>query len=275
MINKLDPEHFYKIKSLLKSETENEHMLLTAIINGTNKGCIYVDDSNKPQTALVYGVGLGYCFVGQPDNHNFLNSLNDYINNELKNDSFELCGGTWFLATVFSEEWEQSLDIVFATRKHGKYYNYYYEFNKDKFLQNKEHAKNFPEGFTIEKINEGVFLKDKENMLEEVLEFWDSRDIFCEKGIGYVIIKDESIVSACFSCLVNKNQHEIVVETFIDDEQNKGLGTIVAQAYIDECLEKNVIPFWSTDNTNIASQKLANKLGFDYKYKLRTYEFEF
>jgi len=54
---------------------------------------------------------------------------------------------------------------------------------------------------------------------------------------------------------------EIGINT-LPDYRGKGYATIACQGSINEILKSGKIPQWSTDVTNIASQKLAEKLGF-------------
>jgi len=46
------------------------------------------------------------------------------------------------------------------------------------------------------------------------------------------------------------------------NHRGQGLGTVVGQAFIKQCLAKNVLPAWDCDNSNESSKVLANKLGF-------------
>ena len=54
-------------------------MLINAVISGTNKGSVYVDNIHDPRTAIIYGVGISYTFVGDHDNHLFMTNLKDHI----------------------------------------------------------------------------------------------------------------------------------------------------------------------------------------------------
>ncbi|MDP9580530.1 UNVERIFIED_ORG: RimJ/RimL family protein N-acetyltransferase [Bacillus sp. 1751] len=46
------------------------------------------------------------------------------------------------------------------------------------------------------------------------------------------------------------------------NHRGQGLGTVVGQAFIKQCLAKNVLPAWDCDNNNESSKTLASKLGF-------------
>ena len=54
---------------------------------------------------------------------------------------------------------------------------------------------------------------------------------------------------------------EIGINT-LPDYRGKGYATIACQSSINEMLKNGKVPQWSTSTTNIASQKLAEKLGF-------------
>jgi predicted GNAT family acetyltransferase len=54
---------------------------------------------------------------------------------------------------------------------------------------------------------------------------------------------------------------EIGINT-LSNYRGRGYATIACQGSINEILKNGKIPQWSTSITNIASQKLAEKLGF-------------
>lgn len=94
MIYKLDKKDYYKIKRLLQTPDQKNDLTLNSIINGMNRGTIYVDNLQEPNTALIDVTGISSNFIGNATNKQFINSLRDFLDNELKNDTYESCGGT-------------------------------------------------------------------------------------------------------------------------------------------------------------------------------------
>ncbi|WP_064201166.1 GNAT family N-acetyltransferase [Brevibacillus brevis] len=60
MIHRLEPNDYAKIRTLLSPENVND-LTIQAIINGTNRGAIFVDDVEQPRTALVDQTGVSAC----------------------------------------------------------------------------------------------------------------------------------------------------------------------------------------------------------------------
>lgn len=274
VIYKLDRQDYYKVKSLLEPAQRN-NVTLNAIINGINRGAIYVDDREEPTTALVDETGIISLFIGDVTNQAFLDALPEFIDNQLKMDTYESCGGTYFIAVVQNNQWGKALEKAIANKAYEIDNELYYHFVPEMFHSLKKHYKTIPDNLSLKRINNEVIRNDPDGILKGVLEeVWYKLDDFHQDGFGYCITKGHSILSACFSCCVYENQHEISVETFDDTYMNKGLATLVCAAYLEHCIKNDLVPHWSTMDTNQGSKRLANKLGFVYESKLTTYEFE-
>lgn len=275
MIYKLEKKDYQKIRVLLTPEQKND-LTLNAIINGTNRGTIYVDNVEHPRTALIDVTGVISIFIGDATNDKFINPLREFIDNQLKIDTYESCGGTYFLALVPDETWEKVVEKTISHREYETDYEYYYQFNREKFNALKSGYKPLPDGYTIKKIDAEVMSNDPDEVIFDVLgEFWYSVDDFFRQGFGYCVMKGDRIISACLSCCVNEKDHEMSVETYDEEEMNKGLATLVCTAYLEHCIENEITPHWSTLETNAESNQLGKKLGFEFESKCKTLEFEF
>ena len=71
----------------------------------------------------------------------------------------------------------------------------------------------------------------------------------------------ERAVSWAFSAAVSKDELDIGIET-VSNFRHMGLGLAAAEKMIGFCFEQHKRPVWSCDANNIASQKIAEKLGF-------------
>lgn len=274
MVYKLDKKDYPKIRPLLGTSEQINDLALNAIINGTNRGTIYVDNLEQPKTALIDVIGINSIFIGNAKNESFINGLREFIDNQLKIDTYISCGGTYFITVIKDEAWEKVLENVISHRDYEPDYEQYYQLNINHFNTIKNRYKLLEKGYIIKKIDFEVINKYK--IISDVLsEFWYSSEDFLKLGLGYCIIKDNRIISSCLSCSVHENHHEISVQTYYEEEMNKGFATLVCIAYLDDCIKNNIIPHWSSFETNIESISLAEKLGFEFKYKLKTFEFEF
>lgn len=275
MISKLAKADYEKIKSLLINEQQND-MTLNAIIKGINRGTVYVDNSVHPRTAMIDVIGTITMFIGDHTNEDFLRPLPDFIDNQLKSDTLESCGGTFFLAVARDEAWEQAIEKAISHRDYETDCEWYHRLNADRFLASKSGFKPLPAEYAVRRIDKATMENDSEEILSEVLnEFWYSTDDFLAKGLGFCVVNGNRIISACLSCCVNGQDHEISVETYNDEDMNKGFATLACAAYLEHCLTNGITPHWSALETNKESLRLAAKLGFEFVSKRKTFEFEF
>jgi RimJ/RimL family protein N-acetyltransferase len=276
MIYKLDYKDYYKVKPLLHNPNQHNKLALHAIINGTNRGNIYVDNVENPRTALIDVIGTISIFIGDATNKDFIQHLRDFIENELRRDTYESCGGTYFITVINDKSWEVGLEEVISHREYEPDFERYYRFNRAKFNIAKSTYKQLLDGYDIKKIDHELIEKDSDHILSEALgDFWYSMDDFLQYGFGYCVMKGDRVVSTCLSCCVHEQEHEISVATYEEEEMKKGFATIACVAYLDYCIQHGLTPKWSTFETNIESVRLAEKLGFEFVNKLKTLEFEF
>jgi RimJ/RimL family protein N-acetyltransferase len=91
--------------------------------------------------------------------------------------------------------------------------------------------------------------------------FWRSCDSFLREGVGFSLITEGVVVSTAFSAFVHESMLELGIETR-KDYQGKGYAFAVCCHLIDYCIKNDFKPVWSCRLGNIASVRLAEKLGF-------------
>ncbi|MDI3412096.1 GNAT family N-acetyltransferase [Bacillus sonorensis] len=152
MIYKLDKRDYYKIKRLLQTPDQKNDLTLNSIINGMNRGTIYVDNLQAPKTALIDVTGIISIFIGDATNKQFIDYLRDFLDNQLKIDTYESCGGTWFITVLKDKTWERTLKNIIADKEYELDYELYYQFNPKTFASLKEKYKSLPEDYLIKKL---------------------------------------------------------------------------------------------------------------------------
>lgn len=276
MIYELNVNEYYKIKPLINGRLDM-NVSLNAIVDGTNRGKIWVDNLEKPEIAIVWAIGCIYFIIGDSDNEDFNNSLDSYITDVLGPDSLATCGGTHFGVTLYEDKWECKLDSIFKQRNPHIEYKLCYIFNEEKYKNSKKIQNRLPEGYTIKRIDKAMINNDVKNLIvDDILgDFWISVDKFLNKGMGFCVLKDNEIISNCFTGYVSGNVHEMVIRTYGEDNKRKGFATFATRAFIDYCISNGIIPYWGTDEDNIGSQLTAEKCGFELYKKCKTYYFPF
>lgn len=91
--------------------------------------------------------------------------------------------------------------------------------------------------------------------------FWKNADDFFVRGKGYCIVCGNDIASWAFSAAVSTKEIDIGIETNANYQQ-RGLGIIVAKKMIQYVTRQAKRPVWACHYKNVASAKMAEKLGF-------------
>ena len=102
-------------------------------------------------------------------------------------------------------------------------------------------------------------LEDPEQISEDHVRNFDSTDDFVKRGLGYVILDGDYIISGASSYAICNRGIEIQVNTN-PAYRRQGLATIVSAALLIECLKTERLPHWDAGNPE--SAQLACKLGF-------------
>ena len=90
---------------------------------------------------------------------------------------------------------------------------------------------------------------------------WNNSSEFLNYGKGYCIVEEENVASWAFSAAISSDEIDIGIETR-SEYRHMGFGAIVAEKMIQYILNQNKRPVWACNSINMASQKLAAKLGF-------------
>ncbi|MDE7364383.1 MAG: GNAT family N-acetyltransferase, partial [Ruminococcus sp.] len=116
-----------------------------------------------------------------------------------------------------------------------------------------------PLNFKLCEIRKELFYKINGNVTP--LFSWDNVSEFFEKGKGYCIVNGENVAAWAFTAAISDEEIDIGIETRAE-YQHCGLGAIVSDKMIQYCFQQHKRPVWACHSNNIASQKLAEKVGF-------------
>ncbi len=101
-----------------------------------------------------------------------------------------------------------------------------------------------------------VFPEDFELVADAAIDLWPENDL-CQ------IVIDNAVVAACSS--VRRNQHAAEAYVFTDERyQRQGFGKRVTQAWAQRVRASGRVPFYSHVIDNLASQRLAESLEFEW-----------
>lgn len=116
-----------------------------------------------------------------------------------------------------------------------------------------------PDGYELKEIDNQLLKKISGEIVPSL--FWNNENYFLEKGKGYCITCNNDIASWVFSAAVSTKEIDIGIETKPKYKQ-QGFGMIAANKMIQYTIEQAKEPVWACHYNNVASEKMAEKLGF-------------
>jgi len=244
-----------------------------AIIEGNNPGWVFVDDPNRPKAALVWAQGIkGFYLIGDAKSAVFLKELDAFTDQALKPRLHNL-GITWFEISG-DETWNPVIEHAFEKRNLEISQQSVYTLEP---TQHKPLTQLDANGdCQLQRIEAhlliGLSESNEEFLFSKLIQFWGSVDAFLNAGLGYMLVKGDEIASLCCSGFVAGNVHAIDIETKAS-HRRKGYAEMAARAFVAECSERRLQPHWDCMAENIASARLAEKLGFTPSHEYTLYSF--
>ena len=272
----LKPE-FRKQPFIDKIINEESDISFAAVAAGNNVGEVWVDDLLIPSFAIVWSEYLGgFSFMGTSYNNIDSIRVSDFIEDTvtpfLKNkgiNSFEFsCDNESWLPHILNCLSDHSIESEeqFVYGLDENFVN-----NKLSLLTSEYNYIEITPDILIEGNNE---LRNVELLQSEINKAWYSIDMFLRNGKGFVAIKDNEICSFALTHFRYNNTYSVGVETF-DPHKQKGLSNTLTKLLINCICEHNGNIWWDCMESNIASQKTAQKAGLLFRYKYKVCWFDF
>jgi len=238
-----------------------------------NSPCrVFVDDAGEPRVALLW-VHDTFSIAGAADVEGFNGALDGFID-EVIHPAAEQRGLDFFAILGHPDtDWPSRLPELLGHRELQVNNIHKYRFNEALYRKRRqENSPDPPPGFELRGVTRGLL--DELERLEEaggtpeklnakIGNYSVSREHFLDQGFGFVIMEEGRLVSSALSCYFVGDHYEIAIETHDENRRRQSFATRVATAYIDHCLARRLIPVWSADGHNTASQRMARKLGFE------------
>jgi RimJ/RimL family protein N-acetyltransferase len=257
------------LASQLITETSDKSFAAVAI--GNNPGEMWVDDEKSPSSALVWSDGLE-CFQFMGKSCTLFTEL--FVQEEIipflqekELDFFEFA--------LDSEEWK---DVVFHVLRDRKIKtNGQYVYKSDWTSQSKE-IKEITD-FTLVEITthllENKEIQNPEFMTDYIASYWESLETFFEKGYGYIALTKENEVA---SIAIVTDVHEatrIIGVVTNETYRQKGLSSSLTTLLVNLLRVQKLHVWWDCMESNIASQKTAEKAGLVRSHSYDVYWFYF
>ncbi|GAB6931129.1 GNAT family N-acetyltransferase [Paenibacillus sp. JCM 10914] len=270
MITELNRQEFHKIEHITDTCKNIE---VRAVVNGINPGRLLVDHPTEPTTALIWIQGQqGFQLVGDTQSKVFLESLEGYmrthIEPELKKRDIHCVE-----IGVEGDAWDNTIQSIFQHRKISSDVQHVFSLRENEEsadIQDPDH------GITIRRLDvhslKSGQLGNLSFLESKISRFWDSMDSFFQYGFGFFAEKNDQAVSVCFSGFVADRIHAIDIET-LEGYRRSNYGTAVANAFVQECLQQGIHPYWDCTPDNTGSIRIARAVGLtpDFDYRIFWY----
>jgi RimJ/RimL family protein N-acetyltransferase len=273
MFIKLEKDDFSRVAPLFSSLSHN--LIIAAVIEGTSKGWVYCDHLTKPQSAFM-GTMEGYFLAGDSGNRLFNSGAQKKIQTMMEGDTVR--PNTEYLEFEFSSEaWLDHLGYIFQEREPLVFSSRYYRCNT---LALRDWRALIPRGFSIQPVNEER-LQNPQIVLEagrdshfhphEWALGFGSLSNYLTHGFGFVVMDGDIWASWSMSDCVAKSEAEIGIYT-MPEYRRRSLGTIAVAAAVDYCVSRGIESIgWHCNDGNTASQRIAEKVGFELIKTLERY----
>lgn len=236
-------------------EESKDHVLPTfaySVLDNYITGDIVSDEGS-----LLIGTSSGiYVAVGNEQNANFSDLLvRMFMHRKNSNQRFTLFSPT--------QAWDGRINQLFGGELKS-IQRYSFHFNESDF--SRRSISSLPSDYQCKPIGDDTLQSSRDFNESYVIKYWGSVERFLEKGFGYCITQSNIAhsnvhASECISIFSSSGFAEVDIATN-DQFRGKGFAQFNAEAFILECIERELTPRWDCDIHNTASIRLAGKLGF-------------
>jgi RimJ/RimL family protein N-acetyltransferase len=251
----LSKENYAHVLPLLKN-LAYEPVFAYSVIERNQSGKVFVDHNENPTCSLIINSYGQYLLVKRGDNECFMSDVVEFLRNDQNHSKYyDLYASTPELLFQISECLAGKTVLLHRS-------SFTFELSKFQHLK-KPNA--LQEQFVMKQMDKALFDKYKNEMDASYDSLWSSAQQFADRGFGYCLMVNDDFASVCNSYFVGGGYADIDIVT-VDEYQNKGLATLTSVAFIEHCLNHNLVPNYNCDAGNERSIQLAKKLGFAKKY---------
>lgn len=232
---------------------------LRSTLLGNTPGRVFVDEYTIPQVAIVW-MQWGFTYLaGQPVHEQLMADIVNQIIPELISESS--LRTQELLLFPCSESWTSNLSSSLAAYRPKKIFRRAFSFIPNSFSDHYGWLDRLPSGFHIYRIDQPLIERLGSQVSQEITSSWASTEDFLNRGFGFCLLHKDEIVSLCTSSFIAGREVEACIRTTLH-YRSKGYATFTALAFIEHCLQNDLLPHWECPWDHLASCALATRLGF-------------
>lgn len=258
MLNQLDPSQTGRASALFTPLAH--HLSAVALLNGDAPGTVWVDDPNRPRSALAR-IGHRFFLAGDDSNEGFNRAVRRFFLDEIY-PAARAEGQEEFALYYPAAAWEGAIPCILEGKYPNRDMRHYYELKLAGISGWQERA---PQGFRIQRIDPALLDENLENsaaVRRETISECPSLEYFLAHRFGFCLRSDRVIASWCMSEYNSSGRCEIGIET-VEAFQRRGYGVLTAGALIDYAYTQEIERVgWHCWAYNLPSVRTALRLGF-------------
>lgn len=258
---RLEPGDYGAVRPLFQNL--EHHLFITALMEGTITGAVFVDHPTRPNAALVsYHHAL--CLAGDPALPGFNAALRQFLMERVIPPRLE-AGWEAFVIHYAPVGWLEVLSPVCAPYRVIESSRQYYEI----VLTSPAPDVNLPSGFQIHLVSPELLASGMQGMeviLDEMCSERTSVEDFLSKSFGLVLTYEDQVAGFCMSEYNTGSRCEIGIATF-QPYQRRGLATRMTWAFMAYAQARGYTQVgWHCWSKNLPSGATAVKAGLKLKH---------
>jgi hypothetical protein len=268
MIHLIDKSSYEIVEPLF--ENLNYQLFPQAVVTGLHDGDIYVDDVESPKSGILVVRGVWAYLGGDSGNVGFNQALNQALF-----DKSILAEDAWGMLIGCTPEWAEALTKILHPLVPVPMHRYHYRGRS----ANYNWRGNIPDGYTIQKIDKSLRERPELELppdIDGLLKSWENITDPTQHGFGYVVFHEDDLVAHAVVDVVVGTMGDIGLVTE-PTHRRRGLATILSAATIEYGFNHMGLTeiLWDCMTTNPGSNRIAEKLGFDFINEHTMYVFDF
>lgn len=246
------------------------HLAIESILAGKTPGRIFVDDMEKPRTAVAWFKRRVF-LAGNRTNDVVNVALNRLFTTVYYPEMIAAGLDEAAFTLVYTPGWDRVMDMVLAGKNPMRGQRLCFRLDPTKFKWKVQVSREFKLRWVDAALLADTSLTNLDYITKEMMSERPSVADFLEKSFGTCVIHDNEIVGWCMSEYNVGKRCELGIE-IAEPMQRQGLATTLASTTMKEAARRGHTEIgWICDADNKPSVALAQKLGFSLQRADDTY----
>lgn len=268
-IQRLNLSDYWLVGELFEDLRYN--LVIDSVIAGNTPAWVYVDDGPEPRAAWIWNRMGTMLLAGQSDEEAFNRALSAVLSGRVVPDARRRRIPS--LTLHYSPDvWEAKVGRLLPGVAGERTWRRFYAFDRLRVLWREQIAP----GCAMRRIDGELLhqgqLENVGSVVGWVRSFWHTFEDFAERGFGFCLVRGEVITGWCLTVYASGRDVELGLAT-APEYRGRGFATLTAAACVEHSIDKGFTPHWHCDEANLASMRVAEKVGFSHPTRYPVYTF--